>query len=227
MIITKKEFDFIRERPEGEAFSLPVDFGQRIVGAIRQKQRAILDDKFNLDLKEKLKDKFCYLLDSQGIREISFFSHTTNRFYKLVPTSDWPTISISSVPMHKRSSPKRDTQNKISFLKPYGCVLDTCMGLGYTAILASKTAKRVITFEKDDNVFTLAKINPLSKRLFLLGNIEIRRNDVTLGTKKIKEGWFDCIIHDPPTFKMAGELFSRDFYCCLRRVLKSRGKLFH
>jgi len=82
----------------------------------------------------------------KDLEKISFFSEETNRFYKLIPTSDWPTITISSVPMHRLSSPKNDTENKINLLKPFGYVLDTCMGPGYTAILSARRAKKVITF---------------------------------------------------------------------------------
>ena len=227
MIVTKKEFDFIREREENEGFSLTVDFGQREIKAIRQGNRAILEGEINLDLEEKLKDKFCYLVDAQGVRKIAFFSDDTNKFYKLVPTSDWPTIAISSVPMHRQRSPKEDVQNKINFLNPQGYVLDTCMGLGYTAILSAQKAKKVITFEKDENVRILARLNPLSQRLFLAENIETRKGDIALGIKEFGDNYFDCIVHDPPTFRMAGELFSQDFYLQLKRVLKFKGRLFH
>ncbi len=101
------------------------------------------------------------------------------------------------------------------------------MGLGYTAILSSKSAQKVITFEKDDNVFEVAKNNPFSRGLFESANIEIRRGDISVEIKNQKDGAFDCIIHDPPTFTMAGELFSGNFYLQLMRVLKDKGKLFH
>ena len=227
MIITKKEVDYIKKRRKSEPFSLKVDFGQKEVEVIREKDKAIFSDQIVLNLKENLKDNFCYLLDDQGVRKIAFFSEDTNKFYKLVPTPDWPTISISSVPMHRLSSPEKDTKNKINLLKPSGYVLDTCMGPGYTAILAAKKAKKVITFEKDENIRDLAQINPLSQELFIAENIEIRMTDVTLGIREFKNECFDCIIHDPPTFKLAGELFSQDFYGQLIRVLKSGRRLFH
>jgi len=227
MIITKKEVDYIKKRSKDEAFSLMVDFGQKEVKVICKEGKAIFNDLIVLDLKEKIKDNFCYLLDDQGVRKISFFSEETNKFYKLIPTSDWPTITISSVPMHRLSSPKNDTKNKIDLIKPFGYVLDSCMGPGYTAILAAKGASKVITFEKDDNIYDLAQMNPLSQELFSAENIEIRMADVNLGIRELKDDCFDCIIHDPPTFKLAGELFSQDFYQQLIRVLKPNRKMFH
>ena len=227
MVITKCEFQILKNAQEGKTFCLKVDFGQRVLKAKRVGDKAYLDNEASIDLTQKVKDKFCYLLDNQRLREIAFFDEGTNRYYKLIPTTDWPTIAIGSVPMHKLSSPKKDTENKIGLIKPYGFVLDTCMGLGYTAILASKEAEKIITFEKDENVFIIAQRNPLSQRLFEAKNIEIRREDVFEGIKNLKSYYFDCIIHDPPTLRLAGELFSGDFYHQAFRVLKEKGRLFH
>jgi predicted methyltransferase len=38
---------------------------------------------------------------------------------------------------------------------------------------------------------------------------------------------FDALLHDPPRFGIAGELYAQTFYDELARVLKRRGKLFH
>ena len=37
----------------------------------------------------------------------------------------------------------------------------------------------------------------------------------------------DAVLHDPPRFGTAGELYSQAFYDHLARVLKRRGRLFH
>ena len=37
----------------------------------------------------------------------------------------------------------------------------------------------------------------------------------------------DAILHDPPRFGTAGELYSRAFYDQMARVLRRKGKLFH
>jgi len=227
MIITQKEFNFIKDKEEGENFNLKVDFGLREVEGIRQKDKAILALNYIIDLKDKVKENFCYQLTKEGLTPIAFFSESTNRFYKLVATSDWPTIALGSVPMHKLSSPKQDSYNKIRLLKPYGVVLDTCMGLGYTAILASKSAKKVIAFERDETVFEIARINPLSRELFSASNIEIRRKDINFEIKRLGNECFDCIIHDPPTFKLSPELYAVTFYKELLQVLKPEGKMFH
>ncbi|MCM8820246.1 MAG: MnmC family methyltransferase [Candidatus Omnitrophica bacterium] len=227
MIITKKEIGCILKNKEKQKFLLEVDFGLRKIEVEIKENKAILESNLEISLEEKIKDNFCYNLDKNGLQKIAFFSPQTNCFYKLMPTSDWPTVCINSVPMHKLNSPKKDTENKINFLKPFGVVLDTCMGLGYTAILASKTAQKVITFEKDKNILYLAKINPLSRELFLSPNIKIEIKDIAEEIARLKSQYFDCIIHDPPTFKLAPQLYTISFYEELLRVLKKNGRLFH
>jgi hypothetical protein len=43
----------------------------------------------------------------------------------------------------------------------------------------------------------------------------------------MEDGAFSRIIHDPPTFSLAGELYSGAFYRELFRVLAKDGRLFH
>lgn len=38
---------------------------------------------------------------------------------------------------------------------------------------------------------------------------------------------FSIILYDPPTFSLAGDLYSADFYQQLHRLLKPKGRLFH
>ncbi|MDD4954613.1 MAG: MnmC family methyltransferase [Candidatus Omnitrophica bacterium] len=227
MVITKKEWDFILKQPSGSCFKIKTDFGLKEIDACVAEETVTFESTNVISIKEKIKENFCYLVNDNKIEPLAYFSEETNRFYKLTPTGDWPTISIGSVPMHKLSSPKKDTENKIELIKPFGFLLDTCMGLGYSAILSAKSATNVITFEKDENVYELAKLNPLSQALFFSQNIEIRREDVAKGIKTFSENHFDCIIHDPPTFKLAPELFTEGFYGELLRVLKKNARLFH
>jgi hypothetical protein len=225
MIITKKDWDYILERP-GSCFRVKVDFGLKEIDVCVGEEVIVFAGASSISIKEKVKENFCYSIQDNKIEPLAYFSDDTNRFYKLTPTNDWPTLSIGSVPMHKLNSPKKDTENKINMLKPYGLVLDTCMGLGYSAILASQNAK-VITFEKDENVYNLAKLNPISEELFSSRNIEVKSGDISSAIKEFSENHFDCITHDPPTFKLAPELFTEAFYNELYRVLKEKGRLFH
>ena len=229
MIVLKRDIEEMLRRGPGEGMFLDVDFGKKRLNVRRDKSALIVKGGYMINLRVKLKDNVCYLLKKEGLIPIAFFDEETRKFYKLMPTVDWPTVTIGSVPMHrvKMTSPRRDTEAKIKLVKPEGIVLDTCMGLGYTAIMAAGRSKIVYTFEKDKNIYLIARLNPCSSQLFSLPNIRIKRADVVEYIKKFPAMYFDCIIHDPPTFKISPGLYSVDFYHKLYRVLKRKGKLFH
>ena len=182
-------------------------------------------------LKKPIKDNTsCFLVKDNSLIKIQLFSAETNKFYKLVPTKDAPTIEISGIRMHatKDMTPMEDTKRKIDCISPVnGMVLDTCMGLGYTAIAASKLADFVITCEQDENVIEMAQLNPWSRELFNNKKISIQKTSVFDGVKIFKTNMFDAIIHDPPRLSLATELYSSEFYTQLFRILKRSGKLFH
>ena len=182
-------------------------------------------------LKKVLKDDTsCFLVRDNSILKIKLFSQDTNKFYKLFPTKDAPTIEISGIRMHttKLTTPMQDTEKKLETIKSvHGFVLDTCMGLGYTAIAASKTSDFVMTCEKDENVIEIAKLNPWSKELFGNKKISILETNILEEIKIFKTSMFDIIIHDPPSLSLATELYSLEFYRQLFRVMKRSGKLYH
>lgn len=163
---------------------------------------------------------------------VSLYSEKTRRFYKLFKTDDFPALEISGIRMHcvQNTSPKKSAYEMIEPLKPiYGKVLDCCAGLGYTAIALSQESNvsKVFTFEKDTNVFELAKQNQESGQLFNSKKIEFALADIAEQSINFQNDFFDCILHDPPSIKIAGELYSLDFYKQLFRVLKQNRKLFH
>jgi len=227
LIITRKEWRFILENREKKNFFVDINFGKRRIKVEIKNNKIILEERFHLDSSLKLKEGFCYLVRKKGIYPCAFFSSDTNRFYKLLPTSDWPTVLVSSTPMHRVSSPYKDSLRKIQLLKPYGTVLDTCMGLGYTAILAAEKAEKVVTFEVDKNIILLAKINPLSEALFTHPKVKIYFKDVYKYVERFSSDSFDAIIHDPPTFKLAPSLYEERFYRNLFSVLRKKGRLYH
>lgn len=162
---------------------------------------------------------------------VSFFDEKTKRFYKLFSTADWPCLEISGIRMHCLSpGVKASTEAMVSQLKPLkGKVLDTCAGLGYTAIMIASNpcVEKVFTFEIDGNVLKIAKENPYSKGLFENGKISLGNRDIAASIKDFPDNFFDRILHDPPRFALAGELYGREFYSQLYRVLKPKGILFH
>ena len=73
----------------------------------------------------------------------------------------------------------------------------------------------------------LARENPFSAELFSNQKIEIVEGDAFEEIKKFPEASLDAVLHDPPRFSFAGELYSLAFYRELFRVLKRGGRLFH
>lgn len=169
---------------------------------------------------------------NDGKTLFQIFCPKTNLFYKIYETKTWPVLEISGIKMHcvKGTDPKESSHEMVSLLgKVSGRVLDTCAGLGYTAtVLAGNPAiSEVITFEIDENVLELARKNPFSKELFSNHKIKLVHKDVFFGIDEFSENHFNAILHDPPTIKTAGELYSKEFYAKLFRVLKPSGYLFH
>jgi len=172
----------------------------------------------------------CFIFTDGQIRKVEAFSNTTYRYYTLMPTSKAPTMLISGIPMHriKNTTPVEDTDRKIKALgKPFGRILDTSTGLGYTAIQAAKTADDVITIEFDPVVLDICRINPWSKGLFSNPKIHKIIGDTTSMAETFSDGTFNAIIHDPPTFNIAGDLYAQSLYQTFYRILKDRGRLFH
>jgi len=93
--------------------------------------------------------------------------------------------------------------------------------------LLHKRQKKVYTFERDQAVVEICRLNPYSKELFENKAIELKAGDVFSEIKRFSDNTFDRIIHDPPTFKYSPELYSEKFYAELYRVLKKHGKMYH
>ena len=175
-------------------------------------------------------DSVCYAVEDNSAARIQIFSEALNRFYSLMPTGRAPTLLVSGIPMHRiqGTDPYQDTLSKVRALKPVaGSVLDTCTGLGYTAIEAAKTADQVLTIELDPAVLDIARYNPWSRSLFEHPRIQQVVGDAFDQVMEFEAERFDRIIHDPPMFSLAGELYSEECYRHLYRILKRRGRLFH
>jgi predicted methyltransferase len=172
----------------------------------------------------------CFLVEGGAIRPIQVFSEHTNWSRTLMPTEGAPTTLVSGVLMHrvKGTDPYHDTLSKMRAVAPVrGRVLDTATGLGYTAIEAAKTAERVVTIDLDPAALAIARLNPWSRALFENPVIEQRVGDAFEIVQTLDDGAFDIVIHDPPAFSLAGDLYSGAFYRHLARVLDRRGRLFH
>lgn len=172
----------------------------------------------------------CFTIIEGEPTKVQFYSEALSRVYTLMPTQGAPTMLVSGIPMHriKDVDPQQDTRLKIKAIAPVnGHVLDTATGLGYTAIEAARTAEQVITIELDPIVLEICRLNPWSQALFNHPGIEQRIGDSYDEIALFGDETFSIIIHDPPTFSLAGELYGLDFYRQLHRVLRPKGRLFH
>jgi hypothetical protein len=145
-------------------------------------------------------------------------------------TTSAPSMLVSGIPMHrvKNTDPHRDTLSKLQAITPFGGhVLDTTMGLGYTAIEAAKTAEQVTTIELDPAVVHICRHNPWSQQLFANPRLTRVIGDSSQFIAEFPAETFTRIIHDPPMFNLAGELYSTAFYRQMLRVLQPAGRVFH
>lgn len=171
----------------------------------------------------------CYRVEGDGLRKIQHFSETMNRMVSLMPTQRAPTMLVSGFPMHriKEVDPYEDTKRKIRAATPRGRTLDTCTGLGYTAIEAARLAEHVTTIEIDPTVLEIARHNPWSQALFDHPKITQVMGDSFDEVQNFDDETFSCIIHDPPIMSLAGDLYSTDMYHEFLRILRRSGRVFH
>jgi predicted methyltransferase len=73
----------------------------------------------------------------------------------------------------------------------------------------------------------VCKLNPWSQDLFNNPKISQIIGDSFEVIEEMDNGCFTCVIHDPPVFSLAGDLYSGGFYRELYRVMHNHGRLFH
>jgi len=179
-----------------------------------------------------LKDRTIYVRDDDGYAPVSRYSGS---LIKLVPT-EWgvPTFEIDGIKMLPTSkmSPLDDARAKVALVELRGkTVLDTCGGLGYfAACCLDAGVARIISFEKNEDVLWLRTLNPWSPDPDAPasgGRLSLTQADVSKAIAAVGDGSVDALLHDPPRFGIAGELYSQAFYDQLARVLVRGGRLFH
>lgn len=180
----------------------------------------------------KLKDRTIYHWDGDEFASVSRYS---GALIKLVPT-EWgaPTFEIDGIKMlpTSKASPVDDARRKVALVQPQGkTVLDTCGGLGYfAACCLDAGAARIDSFEKNEDVLWLRTLNPWSpdpEAATSGGRLRLTHADVSQAITEIADASVDAVLHDPPRFGIAGELYSQAFYDQLARVMRRGGRLFH
>jgi predicted methyltransferase len=179
------------------------------------------------------KDRTIYYWLDSAFQPVSRY---TNALIKLVPTQ-WgpPTFEIDGIKMLPTASvsPYADAQRKVGLIAPRGkLILDTCGGLGYFAAWCLRgQASHVYSYESNPDVIWLRSLNPWSPDNRWVPEtaaaLTLTTADVSQQIASMQRESVDAILHDPPRFGIAGELYSQVFYDQLARVLRRRGRLFH
>jgi hypothetical protein len=179
------------------------------------------------------KERTVYHWTAAGFQPVARFSTS---LIKLVPT-EWgpPTFEIDGIKMlpTAKVSPLADAERKVALIEPRGKrILDTCGGLGYFAVWCLRGgARHIRSFEKNPDVIWLRSLNPWSpdspwsnepRAALALSVGDVAAEIAALGAASV-----DAVLHDPPRFGIAGELYSQAFYDELARVLRRGGRLFH
>lgn len=176
---------------------------------------------------ENCRDRTVYYWDGAAFEPAARYS---SGLIKLVPT-EWgpPTFEIDGVKMlpTAKISPYADAEQKVSWVQPRDkVILDTCGGLGYfAACCLQAAAAQVLSYEKNPDVLWLRSLNPWSPRPG--GPLRLSQGDITQQITTLPDRSVDAILHDPPRFRLAGELYSQEFYEQLARVSRRKGRLFH
>ena len=179
-----------------------------------------------------LKVRTIYFWDGEDFEPVSRFAGS---LIKLVPT-EWgaPTFEIDGIKMlpTSKQSPIDDARRKVALVAPARKeVLDTCGGLGYFAgCCLDAGVARIHSFEKNPDVLWLRTLNPWSPDPDAAdtgGRLHLAQGDITQAILQVADGSIDAVLHDPPRFGIAGELYSLAFYQQLARVLRRGGRLFH
>jgi predicted methyltransferase len=176
---------------------------------------------------ENCKSRTIYYWNGTAFQPAARF---TTALIKLVPT-EWgpPTFEINGIKMlpTAKLSPCADAERKVGWVQPRGkVILDTCGGLGYfAAACLQEGASEVLSYEKSPDVLWLRSLNPWSPQPG--GALKLTQGDIVEQISTLPGGCVGGILHDPPRFGIAGELYSQDFYDQLARVMKRNGRLFH
>lgn len=174
-------------------------------------------------------DSFYFIKDGEFFKAAISGEH----FYKLFPTEQGkaPALLIDGVLMHrvKETDPLQDAASKAKLCarKDFE-MLEICTGLGYSTIAClDRGVRSIITIEREKDVIELAMLNPWSRRLFSDKRVTIVEGDAVERIQDFRGTKFHAVLHDPPRFSMGSELYTKEFYSEIFRVLRPGGTLFH
>ncbi len=199
---------------------------------VTTQQIKLADQPWNIEQLEKIARDVnsIHFINDDGIFKAAL---SGEHFYKLMPVvkNQAPALLIDGILMHrvKETTPMEDATMKAELCARQGIdMLEVCTGFGYASIAClRKGIRSMVTIEKDENVLELARLNPWSRRLFSDDRVKIINADAAREIRNLDEKSFHAVMHDPPRFSLAPELYTTEFYSQLYRVLKRKGILLH
>lgn len=228
----------LRDLTHPVKLKISLDLGLTQVDGLLLSPNILKFDKTELKISDEilksLDTRTIYIYKDDVWQKWQKYDDRSGRYYKMVFVKPEcpPTIEISGIKMHvtQKGDPQQDTQNKLESLRNIqGAVLDTCMGLGYTAIAAARLSKveSVFCCEQDPSVLRFCLENPWSQLLFNDPKIHPLLYQVQQFVATLRPQLFQTIIHDPPRFALAPELYGEQFYSELLRIMSRGSELYH
>ncbi|WP_022666464.1 class I SAM-dependent methyltransferase [Desulfospira joergensenii] len=191
-------------------------------------EKGLTVEKDRLEAIAPVENKVFLLRD----KELSPLEVRSEGYYKLVPTRTAPTLEINGIKMHRSKDidPLEDARLKAGKIARSGdVVLDTCGGLGYSALAVLRAgARKVVSTEKSPEVVRIRSLNPWLTHSRYKEGIHLINADIFQYIRGLEKESFDAVLHDPPRFTSAtGNLYGKEFYGHLFRVMRPNGRLFH
>jgi uncharacterized protein len=177
---------------------------------------------------EKVKGDFAYMWDGKTLFKLAISGehYARLRIFNGIPLLEMDGLRMHLIREFKDPLEYASLAVERAKIGNGDVVLDTCSGLGYTAIAAARTGAEVVTIEKSPEVISLAQENPWSRELFNSKKITHMEGDSFECVLEFNDK-FTKILHDPPRLSRAGDLYSLEFYKRIYAAAKDGAFLFH
>jgi len=221
--LTKELAHFIKRHKGWINVSFDLGMEENIYSAEELKAKLPLDE---------IKGEWVYIYDDQT-RSLERLALFTDHLYRVRVINGFPILEIDGVRMNllKEVNPVEYARRVVEGLKVRRGmdVLECCMGLGYITAELVRRGARVWAVEKRREVVELSRATPWFSHLHSHERVKVVNKPIEEFVEEAREEGlrFHRIVHDPPSPRMAGELYSRKLYRAYRDVVREKGMLYH